>query len=652
MRLSGISLFALALAAFPSQAEVIDLEDIVVSASLTGVAAGRTGATVSVVEDRALREAGETRLIDFLARVAGLTTRTQGPMGTQSGFSIRGASQNYVKVTVDGIDVSDPSGTQVSADLGALTVGGAGRVEIVKGSQSAIHGANAIGGVVAITSRRPERDGTHQVLEAEGGSYGTAALNWGLTHRSARTEAAVSLSHLRSDGFSAAANGSEADGHRATRLSFHLRHELENGVTLGANGFIGREVSEYDPEFYRPEAAGTRIPATEFSWGASPDVADVRLGDGQSPDERSAITTGGMRVFGAWQVGGFTHTLAVTGRQIRRSYHENEVGVDYTSFVPDAPGSSTGTLLTRDAVSDNTYVGRRIGLSYLASGEISSALRTSFGAEWTRETYVQSGTWGPGSGSVRMGGVFAEALWTPGDRLDVSAALRHDRHSDFGGATTGRVAAAFQVSDDTILRGQAGTGYRAPSSYERFGAWVGNPALTPEKSRSFDLGVERRLANGGMLRATAFWLEVDNLIDYSFATSAYAPVPGKSRRTGVELEAQVPVSDRVVLGGSYTYLDSSVNAATSWGRQPRHVLGLNMGVQATERTTAGLGLRRVAGRPALGDYTLVNAMVNYDLGDQAEVWLRVENLLDAKYVSVGGYGTPGRSVFLGLRKSF
>ena len=655
MRLSGISLFALALAlaATPSVAQDFALDEIVVSAaSLTAVEAGGTGASVSVVDAAALRAAGGTRMIDFLERVAGLTTRTQGPMGTQSGFSIRGASQNYVKVTVDGIDVSDPSGTQVSADLGALTTGGAGRVEIVKGSQSAIHGANAIGGVVAITSRRPTEEGTRQYLEAEGGSYGTAALTWGLTHRNDRTEAAVSLSHLRSDGFSAAANGTEADGHRATRLNFHLRHRLENGVTLGANGFLGREVSEYDPQFFRPEAAGTLVRATLQPWGASPDAPSVALGDGQTGDERSTITTAGLRAFAEWESGRFTHSLALTARQIRRHYFENEVGVDFGSFVPDAPGATTGTLLTQNTVSDNTYVGRRIGLSYLATGEIATGLRASFGAEWTNETYRQAGTFGPGAGKVGMGGVFGEVLWSPGERLDVSAALRHDRHSDFGGATTGRVALAFRPSEDVTLRAQAGTGYRAPSSYERFGAFVGNAALRPEKSRSADFGIEKRFAGGASLRATVFWLEVENLIDYSFATSSYAQVPGRSRRQGVELEAQVPLGERVMLGGSYTYLDSTVNAASSWGRQPRHVLGLNLGVDVGERTRAGLGLRHVAGRPGLRDYTLVNALVSHDLGNGAEAWLRLENLFDENYVSVAGYGTPGRSVFVGLRKAF
>ena len=60
----------------------------------------------------------------------------------------------------------------------------------------------------------------------------------------------------------------------------------------------------------------------------------------------------------------------------------------------------------------------------------------------------------------------------------------------------------------------------------------------------------------------------------------------------------------------------------------------------------------VVDRPTLPDYTVANATVTYDLGNAAEAYLRVENLADEDYELVDGYGTSGRALYVGLRKSF
>lgn len=651
MRRQAVSLFALLAAApwAPALAQpltVTTLDEVVLSASHTPIEAGRTGASVSVVDEAALRDAGEMRALSLLNMVAGVNIRTNGPIGTSSGFSIRGASQNYVKVTFDGIDVSDPSQPQVAAQLGAYTTGGIGRVEVLKGSQSAIHGASAIGGVIAITSLRPTEDGTHHRLTAEGGSYGTAALAYGVTHRSERTEAALSLSHYRTDGFSASAAGTEPEGHRATRLTFHAAQELDNGVKLGASGFVVRERTGYDPQFYSPARPGDTITVYfDPVWG--PSIDTVAFGDGFTPDEVVDTRSAGLRLFAEWQAGAFSHTLAVTGSRIRRQNTGTEVDLDWASYVW---GAGTGTAAL--ALTDTTYAGRRIGASYLASGEIGAGLRANFGAEWNRESYDQTGTWGLGNGTVRTASLFGELQWAAGERLDVSAALRHDRHSDFGGATTGRLALAWRLADDLILRAQAGTGYRAPSSYERFAPGFGNPALKPEQSRSADFGIEKRFGEAGFLRATAFWLEVDDLIDW--AGAGYNQIPGTSRRQGIELEGQAALSDRLTLAGSYTHIASPVSAGAGWAvASPRHSLALGLAARVTDRLLAAVSLRHAAKlSQGLADYTVVNAGLDYDFGNRTSAYLRVENLFGRTYQTVPGYRTSGRAVYAGLRAGF
>ncbi len=82
-----------------------------------------------------------------------------------------------------------------------------------------------------------------------------------------------------------------------------------------------------------------------------------------------------------------------------------------------------------------------------------------------------------------------ELLYAPGDAIDLSLALRYDDHSTFGGQTSGRAALAWRPTAEWTVRAVASTGFRAPSLYELYSAY-GNSALTPEQSRSFELGAE------------------------------------------------------------------------------------------------------------------------------------------------------------------
>lgn len=608
MKRIEISLLALAAAVLPAagQAQQGDtLERIVLSAGLEATAADRTGATVIVITGQELQAAGDVRLIDYLARVVGFSIRTRGPIGTQTGFTLRGASQNYVAVLVDGINVSDPSGTQVSFDFGSLSTADISRVEILKGSQSALYGSQAVGGVINITTRRATQDGIQHSLEVEGGSYATARLSYGFAARSARHEFAATLAHLRTDGFSAADENdgnTEADGFESTRLSFSASTELDSGLRLGASGFYEDSFGHFD------EGAGAG-------------------GDGTPGDETNDNRSYGLRVFAEFSTARVDHTLAAS----------------YFDIDRDVRGSWPGV-----------FNGQREGVSYQGATDLGAVSRLGFGADTVKET----SDGGDATGKNRQSGVFAELTHAATDRLDLSAVLRHDDHSRFGGHATGRAALAWRLQDDLILRASMGSGFRAPSNYELFHPYFGDPDLQPEESQSADLGIEKRYGDRASIRATLFYLDVDNLIFWddrgtdAWEDDGYAQAPGLSRRSGLELEAAFPLGARVGGTLAYTYTDSATNAASSWARVPRHMLALSLAAELAPRLTAVATLEHGADRATLPDYTVVNTSLGYDLGNGAQAWLRIENLFDAQYQYVKGYGTSDRVFYAGLRKNF
>ncbi|MGG7644306.1 TonB-dependent receptor plug domain-containing protein [Rhodovulum sp. YNF3179] len=610
MRKTLTALGTVLAAAAPAAAqEPFVLDEIVFAANLGEIEASRTGTSVTVLGEEDLDRTSESRLTDLLARQPGIGIRSQGPLGTQTGITVRGVSQNYVKVLFDGIDISDPSGPQVAYDFGRLTSFGLDRVEILRGSQSAVYGSQAVAGVVNLQTALPREDGTTHAVEVEAGSYGTFSGNFSYGVRKGDDALGFNLSHVKTDGYSAAneADGNtEADGYEATRLSVKGETALGEGVTLGFSGFVERSKGDYD----------------EFS-----------IADG-SPDEVSEATARGLRGFVRFETGRVEHEVAASAFTIDRTL-----------------SGSTGF-----GASSQDYEGGRQSLDWTASVAAGQA-QLSFGADITWENYDQVSDFGFGAsangGSSRTLGAYAEWEAALSDTFDLTLSARADEHSEFGTFLTGRAAAAWRISSDVILRGAVGTGFRAPSGYELFGPY-GDPSLTPEESVSADLGIEKQFGQDAFARATMFWIETDNLIDY--IGGSYTQVAGTTRRQGLELEGETAISDSVRLTGAYTYTDSqnpSLSSGNTWNSGfGRHQLALGLDADLSDRLTASWGLLHVADRPTLDDYTTVNATFTYDLGNATEAYMRVQNLTDEQYELVDGYGTSDRAFYVGLRASF
>lgn len=602
-----IPIFSIVSAVLPANihAQAFDLGEIVVSANLEDTAANRTGATVIVIDQADLRASGETNLIDYLVRVPGVSIRPNGPLGSSTGFTVRGASQNYVPVLIDGIEVTDPSAPQNAFNFGGFTTAGISRIEILKGSQSAIYGSDAIGGVINITTRRATEDGVHHFVDASYGSNDTKTLSYGLTAKGRNYDFATTYAHVTSDGFSAAdkkAGNTELDGYRSNRLGFNGSYTLDNGLRLGASGFYEDNYSEFDESF--------------------PAIADG------TPDEFNNNKTWGARTTADFSTGPVDHTVALSYFEIDRSSNSN-------GFA-------------------SIFEGKREKVSYQGATSLGLA-RLVFGADSTREEASDNFGF---SADTRTNGLFGEVRLAPTNALDIILSARQDDHSDFGGFTTGRFALAWRVTPDLIFRGSLARGFRAPSNFE-LSSDFGDPSLSPERSFTADLGVEKHFANGGKLRITGFYLEVDDLIDFDFTTNVcgsgfgcFAQVPGTSRRKGVEVEAEMPLTDRLGLTAGYTYTDSATNASSAWALVPKHDLVATLDAEITDKLRGQISAQYVAGRASQSDYTVFNSMVTYDFRPRTQGYLRLENVLNEDYQLVPGFGTSDRAIYVGMRQSF
>ena len=599
------------------------LDEIVFAADPFPAPAGRTGTAISVLDRDAIEALGDTDLSSVLTRLPGVSVTRFGPAGTLANLRIRGLHQRFVGVYVDGVPINDPATPAGDFDFGALQAGDIERVELLPGAQSAVHGSAAMAGVVWITTRQPEQaEGTAQRLRLLGGSFGTRGASYEFTRRTERMDTAVSLSHLRSDGFSAASAGTVPDGFRTSRLSFSTRYRAGDGVTLGASGFAQRSFNEYD------------------DFGADADNFQVKR------------EVGG-RLFAEIARDAAEHVVEVTGYRLSRR---------------DVTGGGA----------PDRFAGTRLGVGYSGRMPLTADFALAWGADAQRESATTPSL--PGGVSATSLGGFVQGQWSPGERVDLSAVARVDRSRDYGTHVTGRIAGAVRATEVLTLRASGGTGFRAPSIHQRFGSVGGNfpfrgdPGLQPEFSRSLDLGADLALANGLRLAVTGFVIQTDNLIGDVFCPfdpatfscvagtfNTVQNVPGRSRSRGIEVGFALPLGARVDLSGNYTLTDSRDATGARQLRVPRHDATVQLDGRLTDRLRGTLAVQRVAGRldfrtdftqGPIPDYTVVHAAARFAVTERVDLSLRVENLFDRRYEKVAGYAASPRAVHVGLGARF
>ncbi|MFX0544575.1 TonB-dependent receptor plug domain-containing protein [Roseovarius sp. S1116L3] len=603
-----------ALATAAQAQQTYDLGTLVLSSSLTPVELGRTGATVEVVEGV---EAGgnDSSVIDRLTRLPGVSSTSNGGLGANGSIQIRGLPSRYVGVRINGLDVTDPSNTQNQFNFGGLTSSGISRVEVLKGAQSALYGSEAIAGIIDVTTYRPESLGFSGEAQVEGGSFGTYSGTLSTGYRSDKGFVALSYGRIQTDGISAQSFNTEDDAFEQTTIDLTGEYAATDTLTFGGALHYRDGEVEIDRSAFSNDATGSNL-----------------------------FTEQGARIFATLETGSVTHTLSY-------SYFEMERDDPLSQFTIN-------------------FKGDRNTLDYLASARLSDAATLNLGAEWTEETFSSTPGVSPfanpaTSGSDETTAINAELLLSPSADIDLSAALRYDDNSNFGGKVTGRVAAAWRASEDVTFRGLIGTGYRAPSLYERFG-FYGLPTLQPEESTSYEMGVEKTFGTAGFVKATLFYTDVEDLIDYQFTNTAcnnggngcYVQIPGTTTSKGLELSGEYALTSRVTAFGAYTYVDAETDGARLT-RTPKHDIVMGLSSDFTDRLSGYVDLRHVAdivpldpANTKVDDYTLVGAGISYDVTDTAQLYLRIENLTDEDYETAGGFNQPGRAAYVGLRASF
>ena len=618
----NILLLISALAALPA-----DDQAIVVTASRTPVATTDSAASTTIFDQDALDDLSLPALPDLLRLSPGVTVATTGPRGTQTQVRIRGAEANHTLIFVDGIRFNDPAaGNEARFEL--LTSDSLSRVEIVRGPQSALWGSEALGGVIAAETPDPLHGGGFEGL-AEYGSLDSARLSGRYAVHAGDIGVMASAGWLRSSGVdSFGAPGGDRDGFDNVAASLKLEARASDALTLGVVGHWIQATNQYD--------------------GFDP-VTFVRA---DTKDE-TKNWIGAVRGWAAGRWGGWSLDAGL-------SYLDST----NRNLLAGAPLNRTlGNRLTFDAQLSRQYGGQRITAAVEHEDENFHARDTNLagGTDQDRARHLTAiaGEW--------------RAEWSPA--LVTDLALRHDEFSAFADATTFRASLLVRPVRNLRLHAAYGEGIAQPTFTDLYGffpgAFVGNPALKPERSRGWEAGVgwqDRRLSLDATFFSARLHDEIVDTTDPATFLPSTANAAGTSRRKGIELSAAWHQGRGFNLSANYTWLDADQQVVaggprTREIRRPRNSFNLAAYGEAG-RLRWGASLAYVGSRedqdfdffPAptvtLHPYLIASANLGWRVLSALELYARAENAFDSHYEDVVGYHTPGRTIYAGLRVAF
>lgn len=694
-------------------------EAVVVTASDTAQAVDEVSKSLTTVTRREMEERDEFSVAESLRDVPGLRVQQLGGPGSLFSIKARGLRNEDTAILLDGLRLRDPSAPQgdFSGYLSDLDIVNLDRVEVLRGTGSSLYGTNAVGGVVNLVTEEGGGQ-TRGELLAEGGSLGffrgRAQLAGGT--RSNRFAYSLGASHRN------VARGVDGDdAARNTSAQGRALFRLTPTATLTARGYFSDAFVQLNDD---PRPIAGTLPIGGVINAVPISLAELRRFESGTP--ASSLSNGNATFIpsandpdNARATRFFSGALRFNHRPTEKfgytvSYQGNTTRGRFT----DGPG---GTGFEPFATTRTDFDGRAHTLNARADLLLGNSNFVTAGYEFERETFINRQFPESASDNLtltvseRSHAVFAQdQVRLLNDRLQLSAGFRAQffnlnapRFTPSSSAPFANISfvsppaaytgdgsiAYFFPTSGTKLRGHVGNGYRAPSLYERFGASFsnlfgfsafGDPRLAPERTISFDAGIDQTFARDrARASATYFYTRLQETIIFDFTGLVAQPDPfgrfggyvntrgGLAR--GVELSFDVAPTRTLDLRAAYTFTNSDERTPRVGQIRafaiPDHVFSVVATERVGQRVFLNFDLAATSDylAPVFDPSSFASLVYRFDASTKADAGasyrlplnesraLRffgvVENLF-GQTIYESGFRTPGRTARAGAQFNF
>lgn len=580
---------------------------VVVTAARSAQGAGDMLADYTLISTEDIARSNQQSVIDLLQTQRGIEVARNGGPGTNASVYIRGADSKQNIVLVDGVRIG--SSTLGAANWSALPLANIDHIEIIYGPLSTMYGADAIGGVVQIFTKRGA--GAPSVTAfAGGGSDATRTVSAAVSGKAERLSYALSAGRERAAGFSATKPGNfsynpDDDGYLRTSAGGQLAFDVAAGHEVGALFMHSRLAAQFDS-------------------GATYDARSVQVLENAAlfaNDRINAQWTSHLRLTHAADQSGSDSSAAASGKS---QIDTVQTGASWQNDI--AIGTDMLQVLLERRV-ENVVASS----TPLLSGERST---NSVAASY----------------QLRHGAYLA------------SASARRDDSAQYGVKATGALAAGYRISAALRVALSGGTSFRAPTFNELYYPGFGVASNKPEHGRNAEAGIH--FDNGStQLSAVYFSNRVSDLL----VTAAICPVDAATHPFGCSYNIDKGTLSGTSLAGATQWNSFSLNSSLDWQDPRDDTSGKVLARRARQHGRAGVdygtgsfkagievvasGKRfdDVANHNVLAGYGLLNLNARYAFARDWSALLRVDNVNNKHYELARTYATAGIKVFAGLR---
>ena len=584
-----------------------DLGQVVISPNKSLYQLDKSGASVLLIEKKEIEESSSTTISGLLQEYGGFSVATKGNKGSDNSYFNRGLARKYIKVLVDGMDLSDITSTQEEPTyIDDISRNNVATIEILNGSQGTMYGGDAIGGVISINSNKATKLGLTQENTLEGGSYGTINNSHSLKFLNDRVNVSLSIDSERSTGYSSFIDNGlshfEKDGYYLYGGSLLSDFKVNQNTKLNFNVRSYYKYNEFDDNYSFP---GDSLYHYRY-------------------DKAKALLFSII-------------------------YSKDDLNHKFT-FQP--------TYTNRINVSNYgryEYDGRKNKFEYLLTTSLWQ-INTLLGIDYLKKSADMTGT----LADQEIHSFFSELQLkpTPNTNLDISGRREYD--NNYGEFDTGRLQINHNLDNSIILRASIGTGYRTPTPYELYSSY-GNTNLKPETSLTYDLGSELNFfKNSSNLYLGIFETKVEDIITY--ASSKYRQTASNLKSNGLEFRLKSKISNKVSTGLNFTKTNAKENDGDNIVLVPKDKVLFFLNLNPIEDISINTSFQyqnksKDTKYNELPTYKSLNLYSSYKLENNAKAFFKIENLLNRKnFVNRGGgtsenlgYKSPDMSVYLGIK---
>lgn len=617
-----ISLLASLLLSAGYADEGVLLEEISIS-STQGITLKKKDTTESItlITKEDLQDLRCNTLGEALSRLGGISSTQNGGVGQPSSFFLRGMDTNRVLVLIDGVRYNDPTGVGAAAQFEHIMLTNVEQIEIIKGAQSGVWGADASAGVINIITSKAKK-GLSASAGVEYGSFATQKISLQGAYATEMFDLSLGGVLYDTDGFSAA-EPKRADPNYAKRYDT-LGYEEDGYTNNSLFAKLGYNISQHD----RLELSLQTIDS------------DVAFDSGAGVDAPLPNTELSNRFY--------TLSYAHKGEMHHLKVHYSLSTFDRESELPSWSGEGSDLYNYKGSVEE---FGLEDTLEYMQN----SSLRVGLSHQiFTHEELTPDTDQEYSASSAFLSNHNKFSFFEIGHTI-LGESLRYDKYDAFENAFTGKLGLKQFVYQDLFISLNAGSGFNAPTLGELYGQWGANPDLDPQKSRTYDLTL-----GNDTLWLTYFDNEITDMIVYDMNTWTYIQNSGTSSLKGFELGYKDIFFDTLALSLLYNYVDPKNSADQTLARRAKEQLDIHAIYYISDTIDFGINMQYVGerydaldkGGAQTGRYTLSNAVLNYKAGQNFSLYGKIDNITDKYYQSVDGYASPERSFFVGMHAKY